>query len=64
MAGDVQAFDRVLRVMERRARYPGLDAPVRTDGSQDAVLQVLFHPALAPHALRPVWEGVTVEGTS
>lgn len=49
LGGDVQAFDRVLRVMERRARYLGLDAPVRTDVSSDGVLQVLFHPALAPH---------------
>lgn len=27
--GDVHAVDRVLRIMERRARYRGLDAPTR-----------------------------------
>jgi len=59
LAGDVQAVDRVLRVMERRARYLGLDAPARTEQSSDGVLQVVFSPALAPH---PVVESGEEEG--
>lgn len=31
VAGDLSAVDRVLRIMERRARYLGLDAPVRRE---------------------------------
>ncbi len=53
LAGDVQAVDRVLRIMERRARYLGLDAPARTEQS-DGVLQVVFNPALAPQPLAEI----------
>lgn len=31
VAGDLSAVDRVLRIMKRRARYLGLDAPVRRE---------------------------------
>jgi len=30
-AGDTAAIDRVLRIMERRAKYLGLDAPIKID---------------------------------
>lgn len=31
LAGDTQAIDRVLRIMDRRAKYLGLDAPTKVD---------------------------------
>ncbi len=34
--GDVQAIDRVLKIMERRAKLLGLDAPVRVGHGGDA----------------------------
>jgi hypothetical protein len=37
--GDVNAVDRVLRIMERRARLLGLDAPKRVAMSGDVVLR-------------------------
>ncbi len=35
-SGDVQAVDRVLRIMERRSKLLGLDAPVRVGHGGDA----------------------------
>lgn len=37
--GDDAAVDRVLRVMERRAKLCGLDAPVRVSGPDDGPIQ-------------------------
>ncbi len=44
----LKALDRQLRIADRRAKLHGLDAPSRTEQSGDGVLQVVFHPALAP----------------
>lgn len=44
----LKALDRQLRISDARCRLLGLNAPARAEQSGDGLLQVLFHPALAP----------------
>jgi hypothetical protein len=50
LSGDLKAIDSVLRLMDRRARYLGLDAPVRVDIEADVramAVQLGIDPDLA-----------------
>jgi len=38
--GHLSAIDRGLKIMERRARYLGLDAPVKQDNSLDGIIKI------------------------
>lgn len=46
MNGDLSATDRVLRIMERRAKLQGLDAPTQLAGTGS--IEVVVHPDLLP----------------
>jgi transposase-like protein len=45
MAGNTQAVEKILMVMDRRARYLGLDAPVRIDVTEQ--IRILVETAVA-----------------
>jgi hypothetical protein len=51
LAGDVEAMDRVLLVMGRRAKLLGLDAPSRHEVRETGVPAATSEPDLTPEAL-------------
>lgn len=44
----LKAVDRLVRIVERRAKLHGVDAPVKTEVSGDGSFTLLFSPALKP----------------
>jgi hypothetical protein len=52
--GDHQATGAVIRIMERRAKLNGLDAPIQTEELGDGVVNVIFDARVKPSGMAPV----------
>ena len=58
MKGDVQAIDRALKIMKRRAELLGLDAPIKQDFTSDGkVIEFVIKAASVPDGVPPETTG-------